>query len=265
VEGMEQVAREQGVEIITDCPVHEIVVEKGVATKVVTARGDFTADVVVAGADYHHVEQELMEPRWRSYGPGYWKKRTMAPSSLLFYLGINKRLKNLQHHNLFFDKDFGRHAREIYEQPAWPSDPLFYACVPSQTDASVAPQGSENLFLLVPVAPGLEDSEEIREHYYGHIMDRLEALSGQSVRDAVVYKRSYAHRDFVQDYNAFRGNAYGLANTLRQTALLKPALKSKRVKNLYYTGQLTVPGPGVPPSLISGQVVASEIEKDFAS
>ena len=265
VEGMVKVAEEQGVKIITDCPVHEITVENGIASKVVTAKGDFKADVVVAGADYHHVEQELLEPRWRSYGAGYWKKRTMAPSSLLFYLGINKKLNNLHHHNLFFDKDFGQHAREIYEEPSWPSDPLFYACVPSKTDASVAPEGKENLFLLVPVAPGLEDTEEIREHYYSRIMKRLESLTGQSVADSVVFKRSYAHQDFIGDYNAFRGNAYGLANTLRQTALLKPSLKSKRVKNLYYTGQLTVPGPGVPPSLISGQVVAGEIQKDYSN
>lgn len=265
VEGMVQVAEEQGVKIITDCPVHEIVVEGGRATSVATAKGNFGADVVVAGADYHHVEQELLAPRWRTYSAGYWQKRTMAPSSLLFYLGIDKKLKNLQHHNLFFDQDFNKHAQEIYEQPRWPSEPLFYACVPSKTDASVAPQGKENLFLLVPVAPGLEDTEEIREQYYHRIMSRLENLSGQSIAGDVVYKKSYAHRDFISDYYAFKGNAYGLANTLRQTALLKPSLKSKQVKNLYYTGQLTVPGPGVPPSLISGQVVAIEIEKDFAN
>lgn len=264
VEGMVKVAEEQGVQLVLDCPVHEIVVAGGKASHVSTARGDFPADVVVAGADYHHVEQELLAPQWRAYGPGYWSKRTMAPSSLLFYLGIDKKLKNLQHHNLFFDRDFKQHAQEIYEQPRWPSDPLFYACVPSLTDASVAPAGKENLFLLVPVAPGLEDTDEIREQYFTRIVDRLESLTDQSIRDAIVYKKSYAHNDFIKDYHAFRGNAYGLANTLKQTALLKPSLKSSRVKNLYYTGQLTVPGPGVPPSLISGQVVAGEIEKDFA-
>lgn len=264
VEGLVHLAEEQGVKLVMDCPVHEIRVENGRATRVVTGKGDFAADVVVAGADYHHVEQELLAPRWRTYSAGYWQKRTMAPSSLLFYLGVDKKLKNLQHHNLFFDRDFKQHAQEIYDQPQWPSDPLFYACVPSITDASVAPAGKENLFLLVPVAPGLEDTEEIREQYYIRIMNRLEALTGQSIRDVVVYKRSYAHQDFISDYHAFRGNAYGLANTLKQTALLKPSLKSSRVKNLYYTGQLTVPGPGVPPALISGQVVAKEIQKDLA-
>jgi phytoene desaturase len=187
----------------------------------------------------------------------------MAPSSLLFYLGVNKKLKNLHHHNLFFDEDFTQHAIDIYDQPKWPEKPLFYTCVPSITDPSVAPEGHENVFLLVPLAPGLEDTPEMREKYFNIIMDRLENLTGQEIRKHIVYKRSFAHKDFEKDYHAFRGNAYGLANTLFQTAFLKPKLKSKKVKNLYYTGQLTTPGPGVPPSLISGEVVANEIAKRF--
>jgi phytoene desaturase len=187
----------------------------------------------------------------------------MAPSSLIFYLGVSKKLKNLQHHNLFFDEDFTQHAHEIYTQPQWPSKPLFYASCPSKTDVSVAPEGFENLFLLIPVAPDLVDTPEIREKYYEMVMNRLEKLTGQNIRESVIYKRSYAHHDFMEDYNAFKGNAYGLANTLFQTAILKPSLKNKKVKNLYYTGQLTVPGPGVPPSLISGQVVAAELMKEI--
>jgi phytoene desaturase len=187
----------------------------------------------------------------------------MAPSSLLFYLGINKKLHNLNHHNLFFDEPFGPHAHEIYTDPKWPDKPLFYVSAPSVTDPTVAPAGCENLFVLIPVAPGLEDTAQVREKYYHQVMDRLERLTKQDIRSAVVYKRSYAHQDFIADYNAFKGNAYGLANTLMQTALLKPGLKSKKVNNLFYTGQLTVPGPGVPPSLISGQVVAKEIAKEF--
>ena len=189
----------------------------------------------------------------------------MAPSSLLFYLGIDRKIPNLLHHNLFFDRDFELHAKEIYKKPNWPADPLFYACVPSITDDSVAPEGMENLFLLIPVAPGLEDTEEIREKYFQQLMDRLQVQTGVDIRKHIVYKRSYAHRNFMEDYHAFKGNAYGLANTLMQTAYLKPKLKSKKVDNLYFTGQLTVPGPGVPPSLISGNVVAKEIIKDLAS
>ena len=262
VKGMVSLAEEQGVKFLYEHNVKEFDIADGQVKAVVTDNGKIAADVVVGGADYHHIEQQLLPSAYRSYSEAYWQKRTMAPSSLLFYVGVNKRLKGLQHHNLFFDRDFTPHAREIYEQPQWPSDPLFYVCVPSRTDPSVAPEGFENLFILMPVAPGLSDSEEIRQKYYHLLMERLETLTNQEIRPHVIYRRSYAHRNFKEDYNAFKGNAYGLANTLMQTALLKPSLKSKKLKNLYYTGQLTVPGPGVPPSLISGQVVAAEIIRE---
>jgi phytoene desaturase len=201
----------------------------------------------------------LLPKEKRNYTEAYWQKRVMAPSSLIFYLGINKPLNNLHHHNLFFDQDFGKHATEIYENPAWPTSPLFYVCCTSKSDTTVAPENHENVFILIPVAPGLEDTEKVRNTYFTMVMDRMERLTGQSIRENIVYNRSYAHRDFISDYNAFKGNAYGLANTLMQTANLKPTLLNKKVKNLFYTGQLTVPGPGVPPSLISGQVVAKEL------
>ncbi len=262
VEGMLRLAEELGVRVETGREVVQIYVPNGHATRVLTRQGqEYPADVVVGGADYHHIESQLLERPQRNYSEKYWESRTMAPSCLLYYLGVNKRLDRLEHHNLFFDEDFGLHAREIYEEPQWPQKPLFYLSAPSKTDPSVAPPGCENLFLLIPVAPGLHDTPEVRERYYHLTMDRLEKLTGQSIRDHVVYRRTYAHADFVADYHAFKGNAYGLANTLMQTAFLKPALRSRRVANLYYTGQLTVPGPGVPPALISGEVAAREIVK----
>lgn len=264
VRAMVSLAEEKGVKILYNQSVTSIQMVDKTARRVATADGIFEADVVVAGADYHHVEANLLTPETRNYDDTYWKSRVMAPSSLLFYLGVNKRIPRLQHHNLFFDEDFKLHAQEIYETPRWPSKPLFYASAPSKTDPSVAPEGCENLFLLIPVAPDLTDDEATRERYYDLLMDRLEAYTGTEIRSHVIYKRSYAHRDFKQDYNAYRGNAYGLANTLKQTALLKPGLKNKRINNLFYTGQLTVPGPGVPPSLISGLVVAEEVAKEFA-
>ena len=265
VEGMVRLAEELGVRIEYNQEVTEIVVENSRSTGVRTASGFFAADAVVAGADYHHIEQQVLKPEFRHYDEKYWDSRTMAPSSLLFYLGVNRKLDKLRHHNLFFDEDLNQHAREIYEQPQWPTRPLYYASVPSVTDPTVAPEGQDNLFLLVPVAPGLTDDEATRERYYDSLMDRLEKHCGHSIREHVVYKRSYAHRDFIADYHSFKGNAYGLANTLKQTAILKPTLKSKKVTNLYFTGQLTVPGPGVPPSLISGQVVAGEVLKEIKS
>lgn len=263
VEGMVEVAKEQGVEIVLNTEVEKIVVEQGKAKKVLAGGKEFEADIVVANSDYQHTDQVLLEKSWRSYTPKYWDKRTMSPSSLLFYLGMDKRIDEIKHHNLFFDEDFQLHAEEIYSDPKWPSKPLFYVSSTSKTDPSVAPDGQENVFILIPLAPGLEDSEEMREKYYHIVMDRLEKITKQNVRDHVILKRSYAMSDFEKDYHSFKGNAYGLANTLLQTAFFKPKLKSKKVKNLYYTGQLTVPGPGVPPSLISGQVVAREVAKEF--
>lgn len=261
IEAMITVAKEQGVKFEFDSPVESFSMRGDKINQIITRGKSQSFDYVVAGADYHHVEQNLLPPTHRKYTESYWQKRAMAPSSLIFYLGINKKLKNLLHHNLFFDKDFAQHAKDIYENPQWPNDPLFYVCCTSKTDPDVAPEGHENIFILIPVAPGLEDESSIREKYFDLVMQRLEDLTGQTIKENIVFKRSYAHNDFIADYNAFKGNAYGLANTILQTANLKPSIANKKVKNLFYTGQLTVPGPGVPPSLISGQVVADELIK----
>jgi phytoene desaturase len=264
VEGMVSLAEEKGVKFKFNAEVSNINVQDGMAKNLVLTNGEkIEADIVVAGADYHHVDSMLLAPEFRNYDKEYWDKRVMAPSSLLFYLGIDKKVENITHHTLFFDEPLGPHADAIYKNPRWPERPLFYVSAPSKTDATVAPDGQENLFILIPLAPDLEDGEEIREKYFHMVMDRLEKLTGQEIRSHIIYKRSYAHSDFKSDYHAFKGNAYGLANTLLQTAILKPSLKNKKVKNMYYTGQLTVPGPGVPPSLISGHVVAKEVIKEF--
>jgi phytoene desaturase len=184
----------------------------------------------------------------------------MSPSSLLFYVGLDKKLEGIEHHNLFFDEDLDQHSKEIYTKPQWPTKPLFYVSCASKTDSASAPVGKENLFFLIPLAPGLKDTDELREKYYHIMLDRFERITGQKVRGHEIVKRSYAMNDFIQDYHSFKGNAYGLANILSQTAFFKPAMRAKKVKNLLFTGQLTVPGPGVPPSLISGQVVAKEAD-----
>jgi len=263
VEAFEKIAKEQGVNIVTDQEVLRFEHDKDKLISAVTPHAKWDSDVFVSGADYHHTDKALLNG-FANYSDKYWDKRTMAPSSLLFYLGVNKKVDNLRHHNLFFDEPFAEHAREIYKDPKWPSAPLFYTCVPSKTDHSVAPEGMENIFLLVPIAPNLTDSEETREYYFEMLIDRLEQRTGSSIRPHIVYKKSYCINDFKKDYHAFKGNAYGLANTLMQTAILKPTLKNKKLKNMYYTGQLTVPGPGVPPSIISGEVVAREVIKKFS-
>jgi phytoene desaturase len=263
VDGMMDVARRHGVTFRFSSPVTGIMVHDGRATGVRCGQEELHADIVVAGADYQHVESQLLPERSRSYAPGYWESRVMAPSSLLFYLGFDRRLPGLRHHNLFFDRSLDVHAGEIYDRPRWPSDPLMYVSAPSTTDPSVAPAGCENVFALIPIAPGLEDTPAIRERYLRTVLHRISARTGFDVAPHVVLQRSYCIKDFEADYNAFRGNAYGLANTLLQTAVLKPRMKSRRVRGLYFTGQLTVPGPGVPPSLISGQVVADLVAREL--
>lgn len=264
VQGMQSLAESLGVQFRFDEAAEEIIINKNAAKQLRTTKGLHEADAIISSADYHFTESRLLPKEFRSYTEDYWNKKVLAPSCLLYYVGLNKRLKNVLHHSLFFDVPFDRHAQEIYTYPQWPSDPLFYVSVPSQTDASVAPEGCENLMFLIPVASGLEDdSETIREAYFDKIIARFEKHTGESVKDAVIYKKSFSVSDFVNDYNSYKGNAYGLANTLLQTAIFKPSCQSKKVSNLFYTGQFTVPGPGVPPSLISGEVVSKQVLKLF--
>ena len=264
VEAMYQLAVELGVEFKFSQNVTDIAVYKNYAKKVVTETDGFEADIVIGGADYHHIESKLLLEENRSYSATYWEQRIMAPSCLIFYVGVNKKIPNILHHSLFFDSSFDVHGNEIYTTKQWPSDPLFYVSATSVTDSTVAPYGCENLFILIPVAAGLEnDDEAIREKYFNVVVKRMEKHFGCSIKDSIVYKKNFAHREFINEYNSFKGNAYGLANTLMQTAILKPSCRSAKVNNLFYTGQLTVPGPGVPPSLISGEVVAKEVIKHF--
>ena len=261
VEGMISIAKSLSVVFHTDAAVEKIQVDASGKAEGIIVNGEFIgADVVLSGADYHHTET-LLDQNYRAYSEAYWDKKVFAPSSLLFYIGLDKKVDNLCHHNLFFDVDFDKHAEAIYDNPKWPENPLFYANLPSVSDSSMAPEGKEACFLLIPIAPGIEDTPMLRTHYYDLVMNRLEKLTGQKLKKHVEFTESFCVNDFVEDYNSYKGNAYGLANTLLQTAFLRPKLKSKKVKSLFFTGQLTVPGPGVPPALISGKLVAKLIAK----
>lgn len=259
VEGMVQMAKELGVQFNTNQNVETICVENGKATGVIANGVPIDADVVVSGADYNHSES-LLKPKERGYTDAYWDKKVFAPSSLLFFIGLDKKVENVSHHTLFFDVDFDAHARSIYDTPEWPKDPLFYGNFPSITDSAMAPEGKEACFLLIPIGPGIEDTQEMRDQYFDMVIERLEHLTKQSIKEAILFKESFCVNDFVSEYNSYKGNAYGMANTLLQTAFLRPKLKSKKVENLFFTGQLTVPGPGVPPALISGKLVASLVD-----
>jgi phytoene desaturase len=261
ISAFKTIATDAGVNFKSGQPVTRLETNSGSITHLHTPNTCKRVDAVIGTADYHHIENALIEPGERSYPESYWESRTFAPSCLLFYLGVSVKVEKLRHHNLFFDEDFEQHALDIYKEKKWPSNPLFYVCCPSKTDPSVAPPGSENLFVLMPIAIGLDDIKEVRERYYDLLIKRLEKFTGQDIRSHVVYKKSYCVDNFVQDYNAYKGNAYGLANTLMQTAIFKPKMKSKKIRNLFFAGQLTVPGPGVPPSIISGSIAANELLK----
>ena len=258
---MVELAKSLGVKFYADSEIEKICVDKdGRAYGIKIKNKLVKADIVLSGADYHHSES-LLNPKYRRYSEAYWNKKTFAPSSLLFYIGLDKKIKNVSHHTLFFDVDFDEHADSIYNNPSWPKDPLFYVNFPSISDSSMAPKGKEACFILIPIAPGIEDSKKLREKYFNKVLERLEKLTKQNIKDNIIFSESFCVNDFIKEYNSYKGNAYGLANTLFQTAFLRPKLISNKVKNLYFTGQLTVPGPGVPPAIISGKLVAELISK----
>jgi len=263
IQGMVELAESLGVKIETNQNVEKINVENGVVKSVVSNGITLASDIVLSGADYHHTET-LLDEKYRGYSEKYWDSKVFAPSSLLFYVGFDRKIDRVSHHTLFFDTDFDVHANAIYDNPKWPDKPLFYASFPSKTDSTVAPEGAEAGIFLIPIAPGIEDTPEIREKYFQNIINRFETLTNQNVSKNIIFRESYCVNDFVNDYNSYKGNAYGLANILTQTAFLRPKIKSKKVENLYFTGQLTVPGPGVPPSLISGKIVSDLINKKFS-
>ena len=261
VDAMVHVAEKNGTVFHFDATVEKLEIENNLVHKLVVNGEGYEFDAVIASADYHHVENKLLPAEYKNYDEKYWEKKTLAPSCLIFFLGINKKINSITHHTLFFDEELFQHSKEIYKDPQWPSKPLFYVCCPSRSDESVAPACHENLFLLMPLASGLTDTEELREKYFKLMMTRLEKQTEEDLLSFIDYKKSYCINDFITDYNSYKGNAYGLANTLMQTAVLKPKIRNKKIKNLFYAGQLTVPGPGVPPSIISGKIAAQQLIK----
>ena len=261
IKSMQKICEEQGVQILTETEIDHINIKKHKAHSVSVDKKNIKCDILICSADYQHIEQKLLDKEYRNYSKRYWQERTFAPSALIFYIGVKERVNKLEHHNLFFDEDISQHIDEIYKYKEWPSKPLFYLSCTSKTDPNVAPKDHENIFILIPIANGIEDTPETREKYYNIVISRLEKYCNQKIKEKIDYKKSYCIKDFIKDYNAYKGNAYGLANTLSQTANLKPKIYNKKVSNLFYTGQLTVPGPGVPPSIISGQIVSEFIIK----
>ena len=264
IESMAEICKKNGVKFLLDEQVTKINVLNKKVESVSTKNQELATNFVVGAADYAHIESKLLDIKYQNYNSAYWESREFSPSALLFYLGVNKKLQNLEHHTLFFDEDMEKLSQEIYDTKVWPEKPLFYTCCPAKSEENLAPKGKENLFILMPISAGLEDTEELREKYFKIILKRLEHYCNQDIISNIEYKKSYCIKNFEEDYFAFKGNAYGLANTLLQTANLKPRIKNNKVDNLFYCGQLTVPGPGVPPSIISGKLVAEQIIKSFS-
>lgn len=262
-EAMRNVAERLGVTFEFGSTVEQITVDNDMASGILVNGEKLSFDIILGSADYHHVDKHLLPEQYHNYTDKYWDSRVMAPSALLYFMGLDKKMDKLAHHNLFFDEDFEVHGREIYDNPKWPSRPQMYASVASRTDPSVAPPGCDALVGLIPVAVGLQDTPEIRKDYEERFIQKIEHLTGESIRSHILFTNSFAQSDFISEYNAFKGNAYGLANTLKQTAFLKPKIINAKLRNLFYAGQLTVPGAGVPPAILSGKIVAHEIRKRF--
>jgi phytoene desaturase len=262
VDGIVELAEELGVEFVTDAEVTGIEGRYG-AFAVDTENGErYLADRVVSDADYAHTEQELLPERKRQYTEEYWESRTYAPSAFLLYLGVEGDVPDLEHHTLVLPTDWDEHFAQIFDDPEWPDDPAYYLCVPSKTDDSVAPEGHSNLFALVPIAPGLEDTPEIRNRYRDLVIDDIAENTGTDLRGRVVVEETFSVDDFADRYNSYAGSALGLAHTLTQTSLLRPPHTSDAVDGLYFTGSTTTPGIGVPMCLISGGLTAEAMGDD---
>lgn len=254
VKGLERLCREVGVVFHYNCAATGYEYNgKGICA-VKAGAGSFPADIVINNADYHHADTDLLPQKRASYSQRWWNKRVVAPSMFILYLGIDGRIPELAHHNLYFQPDWKGHFDQIFKKPGWPDEPCFYLSCPSKSDPSVAPGGMENLFVLVPAAPGLSDDDAFRAAYAEKVIAHVEKMTGISIRDRIKVKRVFSQRDFTAEYNAFKGTALGLAHTLAQTAIFRPAPRSRKIPNLFYTGQYPHPGVGVPMTMIASRV-----------
>ena len=267
-QGLRQLAEEQGVQFMLSTEVTKIATENGRAVRVDARGADGAAvslpcDAVLANADYAHVETELLDAAARTYPRRYWDKRVVAPSMFLLYLGVKKRLEKLVHHNLYFQENWDVHFDTIFKTPSWPENPCFYVSCITKTDPDMAPPGCENVFVLVPTAAGLDDTDAVRAAYAEKVIRHVETVTGEEIAPHIETQRIFSQRDFAGDYHAWKGTALGISHTLFQTAVFRPAMRSKKVSNLYFAGQYTHPGIGVPMVMIAAEVSAGNVRRDL--
>lgn len=267
VESLYELAESLGVEFKFNEPVEKLEINENVVKKVVTHRRTYESDLVIVTADYPHAEMNLLDPDYQSYNQKYWEERVISPSSMVVYLGVDFKVDKLLHHNLFLNKDWETGFDYIFDpkKAEWPENPSYYVNVPSKTDKTAAPEGSDTIYILIPLAPGMDDTPDLRENLYNSILDDLESKIGINIREHIVVKKLFAINDFKKRYNAYKGTAFGLTHTLKQTALWRPAHRSKKVENLYYSGQYTHPGIGVPMVMVSSQILAREIIEKYGN
>ena len=261
IRALEHLGSARGVTYHLRSPVQKILVENGRAVGVVTQGGEERADIVISNADMHFTEQRLLEPDQRDHSERFWQTRKLAPSALLLYLGVKRQYDSLAHHNLLFSTDWPRTFRQIFDNPTgFPDDPSLYVCAPSKTDPSVAPKGYENLFVLVPIASGIPYSNAQLEQFTDQILTTMEQeLDLPDLRQQLACRKVFCVRDFEERFNSFQGTGLGLAQTLRQTAVFRPANHSRKVRDLYFVGAGVHPGIGMPTSLTSAELLARRL------
>jgi phytoene desaturase len=267
VKALARIGEKYGVKYHTNSPVKTVLTERGKAIGVELESGErHEANIVISNAGIYHTESALLPVESRTYSDAKLEKMTLAPSALLMYMGFDRKLDGLEHHTLVFAKDWQEGFRQIFDDPQWPTDPSFYVCTPSKTDASVAPEGKENVFILVPIASGLEYSESFLEEYSEKILLTLEKEIGESnLKKDLLFMEKFCVKDFISSYNAHKGTALGLAHTLFQTAIFRPDNRSKKLKGLYYVGGDTNPGIGMPMCLVSAQLLYKRLKGDKSS
>jgi phytoene desaturase len=265
VQAMVDLGIEYGVRFRYDSEVTKLDIEDGKVNKIYFGDDTLEPDILVVNADYPHFEINLLGDKNQSYDVKYWDSRVIAPSALVLYIGLNKKLDKLEHHNLFLTKDWDQGFENVFDpkKARWPETPSYYINVTSKNDDTVAPEGGETIFVLVPLAPDLIDTPEIREKYYHKLVSHIETLAEEPIIGHEIVKKIYSVNDYRKDYNAYKGTALGLTHTLMQTALFRPSHKSRKVDNLYYTGHYTHPGIGMPMCIISSQVLAKTIERRY--
>lgn len=260
MEGIADLAREQGATIRTNSAVERIVVEKGRAVGIIVNGSLIPVDIVVSATDYPYTETSLLDEQWRTHDHGYWKKKTLSPSAIVLYLGLRKKLPSLSHHTLIVPDRWDDHFSALFDNKRLPEEPSFYISCTSKTDPSVAPKGYENLFITVQIPSGFDVSRQELQDYRDLLISQVESSIGHRFRKDIILERIFGPEDFKTVYNAYDGAAIGMATTFSQL-LLRPDNRSKKVSNLLYAGQYTKTGAGLPMCLISAHRLLETIHQ----